>query len=166
VGAIYSYTTPTFNTGVNSTDTEVRIPSGWDASGQIIGERSAAPFAILDAVKRGVLLVTSVLVDADFPRLTIDWSPTNDGESTFFHPDANDSLRRIVLAGEADVNTQEYDPAVILHEFGHYIDHTFGRSDSIGGGHSQVITSWTCTTAATRTATTTCPRDRPTSRYR
>src|SRR6185369_7463656 len=28
-----------------------------------------------------------------------------------------------------------YDPAVILHEFGHYIDDTFARSDSRGGEH-------------------------------
>jgi K319L-like, PKD domain len=136
VGAIYSYTAPMFNTGVDWTHTDVRIPSGWSTSGQLTGERSAAPFAILAAVQRGLALVTGVLPDADFPRLTIDWSPTNDGEATFFHADANDSLRRIVLAGEADVDTQEYDPAVILHEFGHYIDHTFGRSDSIGGRHS------------------------------
>jgi len=41
-----------------------------------------------------------------------------------------------VLAAEVNVDTDEYDSGIILHEFGHYIDDAFARSDSIGGSHA------------------------------
>jgi hypothetical protein len=40
-----------------------------------------------------------------------------------------------VLSGEPDVDTEEYDPQVVLHEFGHYLADVFSRSDSVGGQH-------------------------------
>ena len=32
-------------------------------------------------------------------------------------------------------DTDEFDQSVIAHEFGHYVEDRFGRSDSIGGDH-------------------------------
>ena len=40
-----------------------------------------------------------------------------------------------MLSGEPDVDTEEYDPQVVLHEFGHYLADVFSRSDSVGGQH-------------------------------
>lgn len=42
----------------------------------------------------------------------------------------------ILLVGAADQDTDEYDRHVIAHEFGHYLEHHFSRSDSIGGPHA------------------------------
>jgi len=41
-----------------------------------------------------------------------------------------------LLVGAADQDTDEYDRHVISHEFGHYLEHHFSRSDSIGGPHA------------------------------
>lgn len=112
----------------------LQIPSGWTSTGQLVGPRAAAPFAILDSVQAGLVAVLNVLPGADFPPLTIDWGLNNAGGLTFYQRTA--AGRRIVLAAEVDVDTDEYDPPVILHEFGHYLDDSFARSDSIGGSHS------------------------------
>jgi len=42
----------------------------------------------------------------------------------------------ILLVGAADQDTDEYDRHVIAHEFGHYLEYYFSRSDSIGGPHA------------------------------
>ena len=42
----------------------------------------------------------------------------------------------IFLLGAANQDTDEYDRHVIAHEFGHYLEHHFSRSDSIGGPHA------------------------------
>ena len=38
--------------------------------------------------------------------------------------------------GDAGNDTDEYDAHVVSHEFGHYFEDQFSRSDSIGGSHS------------------------------
>ncbi len=134
LGPAYSFSSPAFNSGPGGTH-DVNIPSGWSNSGQLIGPRDAAPFAILEAVVQGIDLVLEVDPSADFPDLTIDWGPDNVGGQTFYTSDPGGSNRRIVLSGERDVDTDEYDPHVILHEFGHYLDDSFARLDSIGGPH-------------------------------
>jgi hypothetical protein len=42
----------------------------------------------------------------------------------------------ILLLGAANQDTDEYDRHVIAHELGHYLEHRFSRSDSIGGPHA------------------------------
>ncbi len=79
--------------------------------------------------------VLSVAPSADFPPLTVDWGPNNEGGIAFYARDAS-GARWLALAGEVNVDTDEYDPSVILHEFGHYIDDAFSRSDNLGGPHS------------------------------
>jgi hypothetical protein len=133
VGAIYTYTTASFNSGAGGMH-DLQIPSGWNTAGLLIGSRAAAPFAVLDTAQKGLQRVLSVVPNADFPALTFDWGPNNVGGATFFTRTGNN--RRIVLSAEVNVDTDEYDPGVILHEFGHYIDDAFARSDSIGGSHT------------------------------
>jgi hypothetical protein len=111
------------------------IPSGWNSAGASNGTRASAPFAILDTVAKARDLVLSVAPNAQFPVLTLDWAPTNEGFQTFYNDDAGGDNRKIVLSGEANVDTEEFDQHVIAHEFGHYIEDRFSRSDSIGGPH-------------------------------
>ncbi len=133
LGPVYAYTGPQFDSAAGGTH-DLQIPSGWSIAGTLIGERSSAPFAVLDAIQTGLLRVLSVLPNADFPALTVDWGPNNAGGVTFYTRDG--AGRRIVLSAEVNADTDEYDAGVILHEFGHYIDDAFSRSDNIGGSHS------------------------------
>lgn len=134
IGPIHAYTTPPFDSGAGGTH-DVEIPSGWDGAGELVGPRHAAPFAILEAVMDGLMTVRAVDGTVNFPELTIDWAPGNIGGDTFYITDPDGSNPRIVLSAEPDVDTDEYDPQVILHEFGHYIEDVFSRSDSFGGPH-------------------------------
>jgi hypothetical protein len=133
LGPVYSYATAPFDSGTGGIH-DIRIPSGWDNLGHAIGPRDAAPFAVLAAIQLGFNAILDVEPDADFPPLTIDWAPTNVGEDTFYSNSTG--AHRIVLAGEADVDTQEYDPDVILHEFGHYLVKAFSRNENPGGAHA------------------------------
>jgi len=134
LGAVYSYTGPIFNSAVGGAHT-LAIPSGWSIGGQLVGPRHAAPFAILATIHGTLDRLLALEPAPDLPPLLIDWSPTNRGGETFFTRSAG-GTPRIILAGEADVDTDEYDPAVIRHEFGHFVMYGVSRSDSQGGAHS------------------------------
>ena len=137
IGGVYTFTGPVFSSGPGGRQ-NLQIPSGWNSVGQLVGPRSAAPFAILDALRPVLAHAQSGISPVpDLPPLLIDWSPTNVGGDTFFqaNPAGTSWIR---LAGEADVDTDEYDPAVIRHEFGHFILYSVSRDDSIGGAHSIV----------------------------
>ena len=85
-----------------------------------------------------------------FPPLDAFWSPDNrttagtgnfaddidngrlDGVSFYL----GGSVSGLFLLGEAGVDTEEFDDHVIGHEWGHYFEDKFSRSDSIGGSHS------------------------------
>jgi hypothetical protein len=133
LGPVYTYTGPTFNTGA-SVSRNLEIPSGFNQVGQVVGPRHAAPFAILDSLHVGLQRVLQVAPTADFPSLIIDWGPANAGGVTFFTRLGADRL--IVLAAEPNVDTDEYDVSVILHEFGHYVSDSFSRDDNLGGSHA------------------------------
>lgn len=135
-GPVYTHDGAAASSGGGSSILNMAIPSGWSATGLPNGTRAAAPFAILDTIYQAVSLVLTAAPEADFPVLAIDWSPQNQGAQTFYSNDAGGDDRHIVLSGEADVDTDEYDTYVIAHEFGHYIEDRFSRSDSIGGTHS------------------------------
>jgi hypothetical protein len=47
-----------------------------------------------------------------------------------------DSSNEIFLLGDDGIDTDEYDPHVITHEYGHYLIVNTSRSDSLGGSHS------------------------------
>lgn len=107
------------------------------------GERAAAPFAVLDTVCKAMNAVLAGRPDAQFGALAYFWSTRNSSDSNgtlaqgkiggpFFSP----SDGAIYLRGDASANTDEFDEMVIAHEFGHFVTHTFSRSDSIGGDHS------------------------------
>ena len=138
LGDVYSYTGPVFNSGAGSVaggPHTLDIPSGWDTAGQLSGPRHAAPFAILRSIQFALGELVTTFPKPDLPPLIVDWAPTNSGGQTFFRADPGGTAR-IVLAGERDVDTDEYDRSVILHEFGHFAMHSVSRDDSIGGPHA------------------------------
>ncbi|MDJ0710541.1 MAG: hypothetical protein QNJ14_09135 [Woeseiaceae bacterium] len=133
-----------FNTGIaNITDADFTATTGWGGS-SYTGTRTAAPLAILDQIYTGMLAITaeSGYENEVFPPLDAFWSVNNTltspldidaGELTasFYRGDI-DSL---FLLGDANVDTEEFDDHVTMHEWGHYFEDVFSRSDSIGGPH-------------------------------
>ncbi len=145
--ALYvSRTTPS-NTGIADTVRNFNLPSGW--TGTSYGDfRHAARFAILDAIYDAVQFVLTADPALSFPPLVVNWSINNntslgaDGRpdittgdigGAFFSP----SLGGIFLRGQEDEDTDEYDRAVILHEWVHYFQRSVSRNDSMGGPHAR-----------------------------
>lgn len=135
----------------------LRAPTGFGTT-SYTGERAAAPFAILDTVFRAKQLVLTATPATAFPALSLFWSEENRPTAGRFCPDDGDigtSSYIVFTAGEQDDctppgtnsdgiyilgdftagDTDEFDEPVIAHEFGHYVEDRFGRSDSIGGEH-------------------------------
>ena len=135
----YTYTDGSaFNSNVG-TGRNVDIPSGISATGTVTGTRASAPFAVLDTVYQSMQLVLSVAPTTNFPELVLDWAASNPGGETYFmseDPSVPDDSDIIVLSAEVALDTDEFDQHVIAHEFGHYVEYNFSRSDNIGGSHS------------------------------
>ena len=132
----------TFNTGGADVTRDLTATTGWGVT-SYTGTRAAAPFAILDAIYSGMQLVLTADANAVFGPMDAFWSINNTltspsdidaGElsSSFYRTDI-DSL---FLLGDANVDTEEFDDHVSMHEWGHYFEDVFSRSDSVGGSHS------------------------------
>ena len=139
------------------TDTvhDLHAASGWTGSGYAT-PRAAAPFAILDVVFEAMQWVRTVDPEVQFAPLDVLWSPQNTDISgadiagaepdyaagraggTHYRPAAPDTERRatIYLLGAENEDTDEYDRAVIAHEWMHYFLDTLSRDDSPGGRHA------------------------------
>ncbi|MFQ5609707.1 MAG: hypothetical protein ACE5F8_05495, partial [Woeseiaceae bacterium] len=120
--------------------------TGWGGA-SYTGPRSAAPFAILDAIYSGIQLVLSANPSAQFVPMDSFWSVNNtliDPSTETFDITAGNftasfyrsDIDSLFLLGDASIDTEEFDDHVILHEWGHYFEDTFSRSDSIGGPHA------------------------------
>jgi hypothetical protein len=147
--ALYVLDGAVFNTGSAATTRNLNAPSGWGGT-SYTGTRAAAPFAILDAVYQAYTLVLTANASTVFPTLQLEWStrnvPAGDGSATalasgqiattFFTTATNPNPARIYVLGSADSDTDEFDAAVIAHEWGHYYQDSFSRDDSLGGSHS------------------------------
>jgi hypothetical protein len=139
---IYVVDFSSFNTGAaNIADADFTATTGWNGS-SYSGNRAAAPFAILDAILDGMEMITAVDPTVVFPPLDAFWSVNNTlvspqnidaGElpSSFYN--GNSSL---FLLGDASTDTEEFDDHVSVHEWGHYFEDNFSRSDSVGGPHT------------------------------
>jgi len=147
--ALYVIDGAEFDTGGTDLSRDLHAASGWDGSTSYSGPRSAAPLAILDLVYEAAALIVAADPSVAFPPLALHWSPSNrpvfganglpnpdTGElgTSFYRSGANGG---IFLLGAADEDTEEYDRHVIAHEWGHYLEFEFSRSDSIGGPHTQ-----------------------------
>lgn len=139
---LYAVQWPIFSTGaIDISDADYTAETGWGST-SYTGQRAAAPFAILDAILDGMNMIIAVDPTVTFPPLDAFWSVNNTltspedidaGElpTSFYQPDI-DSL---FLLGDASIDTEEFDDHVVMHEWGHYFDDIFSRSDSIGGTH-------------------------------
>lgn len=113
--------------------------TGW--TGNSYGtERQSAPFVILDAAYSAARrFIDEALPTPVFPKLEINWSvenrpedgDVNAGQIGTSHWDGNE----IYVLGKADVDTDEFDTHVIVHEWGHSYEDFMSRSDSQGGSH-------------------------------
>jgi hypothetical protein len=142
--ALYALQGSLANTGNNARQTrDLHAPHGW--TGQSYGEmRSAAPFAILDNIYSAVTIFSEIDPNIQFPELDIHWSTrnrpifgnTSEGNigSSAYHRDGGGG--EIFILGHENVDTDEYDPHIILHEWGHYFEHQMSRADTIGGPHA------------------------------
>ncbi|RZV38362.1 MAG: hypothetical protein EX272_02920 [Chromatiales bacterium] len=152
---IYEVQWGLFNTGTTDViDQDFVAATGWGGAGYT-GARAAAPLSILDAIADAIILIQSADANVDMGRLDAYWSVNNtlNGErdwsagelsATFFvsSPDLGVSGPAIFLLGDAvgrlpesTIDTDEFDRGVLQHEWGHYFEHWFSRSDSIGGRH-------------------------------
>lgn len=129
-------------TGTSNETRDLHAPSGASLVNglwQYTDTRVAAPFAIIDSVYDAKTLILTANSNLVFPALNLGWSPKNTsvgGEPTTGKiGTSNWNGSMIYLLGDADNDTDEYDYHVIIHEFGHYVEDKFSRSDSIGGSH-------------------------------
>ena len=128
------------NVGTSTTKRNLHAASGWSGYGYT-NPRDAAPFAILDSINQAMQKVLDAKPKAIFPKLTVNWSTNNVaaggdqslGQIVTSNYDGNSNLW---ILGDANSDTDEYDDHIIVHEWGHYFEDKFSRSDSIGGPHS------------------------------
>lgn len=143
-GAVYVMDSITFATNGATMVQNMHALSGWGGSAYT-GERAAGPFAILDAIYDALNKVLAVDPGAQFPLLLVNWSPANrpiDGNEaageigTSFYRRMQGGDSEIYLLGAENNDTDEYDDHVVIHEWGHFLEDRFARSDSLGGSHS------------------------------
>jgi hypothetical protein len=120
---------------------DVLARTGWTGDGY--GEaRAAAPFAVLDAVHGAATrFLTETVPPPDLAPLRVNWSVEN-------RPEAGDlalgqigtshwDSTELYILGKADIDTDEFDAHVLVHEWCHYFQTHVARSDSPGGPHGE-----------------------------
>ena len=141
--AAYVLAGTTSNSGTADSTRNLFAPSGWGGT-SYTGPRTAAPFAILDPIFEALTAFSAASPGTSFTTAQVFWSPNNraatgsiaNGEINTTSYTRIASVPTILVLGEADVDIDEYDRHVIVHEFGHYVEDVLARSDSVGGSHS------------------------------
>jgi len=128
-------------TGANQSVT-LRATHGWGGSTFNAATRLAAPFAILDSMLTATRAFVAAKPGLTFPALKCNWSPKNTssqainlttGEIGTSHYSSADN--QLYILGKDQVDTDEFDSHVIVHEWGHFFEANLSRSDSPGGQH-------------------------------
>ncbi len=122
--------------------------SGWTGTAYNDSLRASGPFAILDSFYTGMQKIVAVDSTVSFRKMSVHWSPNNIaatgstslgqiGTSYFSETRLAGvvTARNMYILGKQGNDTDEYDPHVVTHEFGHYLQSVFSRDDSIGGSH-------------------------------
>jgi hypothetical protein len=141
--ALYVLDGGSFDTGIIDATRNLTATTGWGGS-SYTGPRSAAPFAILDAIYTGMQFVRSADPGASFPALDVFWSVNNTSASDNFDLTTGEvsstsyfpGFSLMFILGDTAADVDEFDDTVVLHEWGHYFEDVFSRSDSPGGTHS------------------------------
>jgi hypothetical protein len=158
--ALYALDGNSASSGTANSTRNLNAPSGFGTT-NYTGERAAASFAILDAVFRAKELVLTAAPNTAFPELQLFWSDQNratvlpTGQLRFCPDDGDIGTSSYIVFSQGELDscgqtngsgiyvlgdfgagdTDEFDQSVIAHEFGHYFEDLFSRSDSIGGDH-------------------------------
>lgn len=141
--ALYVLDGTPLSSGTANRVVNLNAASGWNGS-SYTGMRAGGIAAILDTIYSGMKVVTTAQPAAVFPPLTVYWSPLNttvagnlaNGEiGTSFFASNTAGARFIYLLGKEGIDTDEYDSAVVAHEYGHYLQSAFSTSHSLGGSH-------------------------------
>ena len=132
------------NSGTTDTTRNLNASSGWGGS-SYTSTRAAAPFAILAPIYESMQRIVAVDPDVVFPAIDFSWSTNNRSSTTFniatgdigtsSYVTSSNGDRRVLILGDANNDTDEYDEHVVIHEWGHYFEDQLSRSDSIGGPH-------------------------------
>ena len=137
--ALYVMEGAYLTSGTSADTRNLHADSGWGTS-SYTSERVAAPFAMLNSAYHSLNKVLTAENNAVFEPLQINWSirnkafdgdPANGDIGTSYYMD-----NKLFILGDEDADTDEYDDHVIAHEWAHYYEDTFSRSDSVGGSHS------------------------------
>jgi hypothetical protein len=136
--AIYVLESATVDVATQDT-LDVVAKSGWTGS-SYGAARQSAPFSLLDAAFTAAQRFLSEATPPPvFPPLKINWSVDNrpeSGDPALGQIDtSNWDGEEIYVLGKADVDTDEFDTHVIVHEWGHSFEDHVARSDSPGGSH-------------------------------
>ncbi len=146
---LYFLDSAEFNTGTVDRTQDMLAATGWDGS-SFSGARAAAPFSVLDVIYK---MMQRVVLDADpaadFPPLDAFWSPDNNTSlgtgNILADIDVGDitstsyiggNIGSMFLLGKEGDDIEEFDDHVIAHEWGHYFEDKFSRTDTIGGQHT------------------------------
>jgi len=133
--ALYAMEGNLASVGTNGVQTRnLHAPSGWGGT-SYSATRVAAPFSVLDVTYQSMQKVLSSDPKAVFPPLNIFWSKDNrTGNIGTSHYDSGEVA--LYLLGHEDSDTEEYDVGIVAHEWTHYYEHAFSRTDTIGGSHA------------------------------
>lgn len=115
------------NSGTQNQVRNLHADSGWTGA-SYTNERASAPFAILDSIYRIYEKLSAENVSLSMPELEIRWGEENSAGSFY-----NGSF--IEIAGGEDLDTDEFDEHIIVHEWRHYYEREVSRGDTIGGSH-------------------------------
>jgi hypothetical protein len=118
---------------------DVLASTGW-AGTSYADPRLAAPFAVLDTCyTAGQRFLDEIAVPPKIPPLKVNWSIDNrpeDGDKALGQIGTSHfDKKELYILGKEDVDTDEFDSHVMVHEWGHFFQNNLGRSDSPGGGH-------------------------------
>jgi len=92
--------------------------------------KNSPPFAILDSIHQAMKKVHEADKNVEFSLLNISWSINNIQTGTYY-----DGTENIVLQGDQQGDSDEYDGHIIIHEWGHFFETKLSRADNIGGRH-------------------------------
>ena len=138
--ALYALNGAIRSSGTADSVRNLNAASGWGGS-SYTGTRAAAPFAILDPIYDALQQFAAIDPGVVFPPAEFGWSVNNrPANGIVSNGDISTSSYvgngRVNILGAANVDTDEYDDHVVIHEWGHYFEDQLSRSDSLGGPHT------------------------------
>jgi hypothetical protein len=141
-GALYALDSTTSTTVAGSTHTlNVLAGLGYSSTGVATdANRKSGPFVIADTLYTAYNKLLAADATLNLQALNVNWSVNNIASSgsitlgqigtSYWNGTA------LYILGKADNDSDEFDVAVVAHEFGHYLQSVASYSDSPGGSHS------------------------------